>query len=172
MLENLEFQKKLANVRMLILDIDGIMTDGRMFYLEGHGWVRHFHVHDGYGLKLLQRSGIPVAVISAGDSIDLRKRIESLQITHFYLGDEDKLKGFNHLLEKTKIDPLHMAFMGDDLFDIPVLEKVGLSVTVPQAVEAVKKRVDYITQASAGLGAVRELSDAIRKVQKLGPYVD
>jgi 3-deoxy-D-manno-octulosonate 8-phosphate phosphatase (KDO 8-P phosphatase) len=165
LLETKDIQEKLKKIRLLILDVDGIMTDGRIFWLEGHGWTRHFHIHDGYGLKILMKAGIDVAVISGGDSKDVRTRMEFLKIKHVFLGDEDKIKALEKIKTATGLSYDQMAFMGDDLFDIPVIEKVGFSATVPQAVPTVKEKVHYITEASAGWGAVREVADAVRKSQ-------
>jgi 3-deoxy-D-manno-octulosonate 8-phosphate phosphatase (KDO 8-P phosphatase) len=170
LLETADVQEKLKKIRILILDIDGVMTDGRMFWLEGQGWTRHFHVKDGYGLKILMKAGIQVAVISGGDSKDVRTRMEFLKIQHVFLGDENKIVALHKIQEATKLPFEEMAFMGDDLFDIPVIEKVGFSATVPHAVDPVKERVHYITETPGGWGAVREVADAIRKAQGHGPY--
>jgi 3-deoxy-D-manno-octulosonate 8-phosphate phosphatase (KDO 8-P phosphatase) len=170
LLETPDIQARLKKIKLFILDVDGVMTDGRVFWLEGHGWTRHFHVKDGYGLKILMKAGIQVAVISGGDSKDVRTRMEFLKIQHVFLGDEDKIKAFDKICESTGFKPEEMAFMGDDLFDIPVLERVGFSATVPHAVDPVKERVHYITESAGGWGAVREVADAIRKSQNHGPY--
>ncbi|MBL7715072.1 MAG: HAD hydrolase family protein [Bdellovibrionales bacterium] len=169
MLANKDVQARLKKIKLLILDVDGIMTDGRVFWLEGHGWTRHFHVHDGYGLKILMKAGIQVAVISGGDSKDVRTRMEFLKIQHVFLGDEDKIKALDKIQAATGLKYEEMAFMGDDLFDIPVIDRVGFAATVPQAVPPVKEKVHYITESSGGWGAVREVADAIRKSQGLGP---
>lgn len=171
LLETTDLQDRLKKIKLFILDVDGVMTDGRIFWLEGHGWTRHFHIKDGYGLKVLMRSGIDVAVISGGDSKDVRSRMEFLKIKHVFLGDEDKLKALEKIVESTGLALEQMAFMGDDLFDIPVIERVGFSATVPHAVDQVKSRVHYITESHGGWGAVREVADAIRKSQGLGPYL-
>lgn len=171
LLETPDLQARLKKVKILILDVDGVMTDGRIFWLDGHGWTRHFHIKDGYGLKLLLRNGIDVAIISGGDSQDVRTRMQFLNIQHVFLGDEDKLKALEKIKETTKFEYEQMAFMGDDLFDIPVIEKVGFSATVPHAVDPVKARVHYVTDTPGGWGAVREIADAIRKSQGLGPYL-
>jgi 3-deoxy-D-manno-octulosonate 8-phosphate phosphatase (KDO 8-P phosphatase) len=171
LLETPDLQARLKRIKLLILDVDGVMTDGRIFWLDGHGWTRHFHIKDGYGLKVLMKCGIQVAVISGGDSKDVRTRMEFLKIPYVFLGDEDKIKAFDKIIEATKLTPEQMAFMGDDLFDLPVLERVGFSATVPHAVDPVKARVHYITETPGGWGAVREIADAIRKAQGLGPYL-
>lgn len=162
-------QNQLKKIKILILDVDGVMTDGRLFWLEGHGWTRHFHIKDGYGLKLLMKVGIQVAVISGGDSKDVRVRMEFLKIPYVFLGDEDKLKALEKIRVATQVSYEQMAFMGDDLFDIPVIEKVGFSATVPHAVNSVKERVHYVTEMAGGWGAVREVADAIRHAQGLSP---
>jgi 3-deoxy-D-manno-octulosonate 8-phosphate phosphatase (KDO 8-P phosphatase) len=171
LLETPDLQARLKRIRLLILDIDGVLTDGRVFWLDGHGWTRHFHVKDGYGLKLLMKEGIQVAVISGGDSKDVRVRMEFLKIPHIYLGDENKLIALDKIQKGTGVPFENMAFMGDELFDIPVMEKVGFSATVPHAVDAVKKRAHYVTETPGGWGAAREVTDAIRAAQGLGPYL-
>src|SRR3954468_23843157 len=85
-----DIQERLKKIRLLLLDVDGVMTDGRVFWLDGHGWTRHFHIKDGYGVKILMECGIQVAVISGGDSQDVRTRMEFLNIAHVFLGDTDK----------------------------------------------------------------------------------
>jgi 3-deoxy-D-manno-octulosonate 8-phosphate phosphatase (KDO 8-P phosphatase) len=170
LLETPDLQARLKKLKILILDVDGVLTDGRVFWLEGHGWTRHFHVKDGYGLKLLMKGGVHVGVISGGDSKDVRTRMEFLRIPHIYLGDENKIVAFEKIRRDTALDYDQMAFMGDELFDIPVLEKVGFSATVPHAVDAVKQHVHYVTETEGGWGAVREVADAIRKAQGIGPY--
>ena len=172
LLETHDLQERLKKVRILILDVDGVMTDGRFFWLEGHGWTRQFHIQDGYGLKVLMKAGVDVAIISGGDSKDVRTRMEFLKIKHVYLGDEDKVKAFEKILAATGLKADQTAFMGDELFDIPVLEKTGFSATVPHAVDAVKSRAHYVTEKEGGWGAVREIADAILKAQGIGPYLD
>jgi 3-deoxy-D-manno-octulosonate 8-phosphate phosphatase (KDO 8-P phosphatase) len=117
------------------------------------------------------KCGVQVAVISGGDSRDVRTRMEFLKISHVFLGDEDKLKALEKIRDATQLGYEQMAFMGDDLFDIPVLERVGFSATVPHAVDPVKARVHYVTDTPGGWGAVREVADAIRRAQGLGPYL-
>jgi 3-deoxy-D-manno-octulosonate 8-phosphate phosphatase (KDO 8-P phosphatase) len=172
LLETQDLQARLKQIRLFILDVDGVLTDGRVFWLDGHGWTRCFHVKDGYGLKLLMKEGIDIAVISGGDSRDVRVRMEFLKIPHVYLGDENKLIALDKIQKSTGLPLEKMAFMGDELFDIPVIEKVGFSATVPHAPAAVKSRVHYVTETEGGWGAVREVADAIRKAQGLGPYLD
>jgi 3-deoxy-D-manno-octulosonate 8-phosphate phosphatase (KDO 8-P phosphatase) len=165
-----EMQARLKKIKLLLLDVDGVLTDGRIFWLESQGWTRNFHVKDGYGLKLLMKAGIQVGIISGGESLDVKKRAEFLKCQHVFLGDEDKIKALEKIQNVTKFRDEEIAFVGDELFDIPVLERVGFSATVPHAVSAVKERVHYITESLAGFGAVREIADAIRNAQGHGPY--
>ena len=170
LIETPDLQGRLKKIRLLALDVDGVMTDGRIFWLEGHGWTRYFHIRDGYGMKLLMKAGIEVAVISGGDSKDVRTRMEFLGVKHVFLGDEDKIKAFDRILKATGYTADQISFMGDELFDLPVLERVGFSATVPHAVEPVRAKVHYITEAHGGWGAVREVIDAILKAQGLPPF--
>ena len=124
---------------------------------------RSFHVRDGYGMKLLMKDGIEIALISGGDSASVRERAKFLGINHVHLGDENKIVALGKVLSDTGIKAEECAFMGDDLFDIPVLRKVGFSVTVPGAVPEVKDVVHFITQMPGGMGAVREVCDLIRR---------
>ncbi len=171
LLESPEYQERLRKIGILILDVDGVLTDGTVFWLEGHGWTRNFNVKDGYGLKLLMAGGVQVAIISGGDSKDVRMRMQHLKIQHVFLGDENKLIALDKIKQATGLEYEQMAFMGDELFDIPVIERVGFSATVPHAVDPVKERVHYVTEHDGGWGAVREVADAIRKAQGIGPYL-
>jgi 3-deoxy-D-manno-octulosonate 8-phosphate phosphatase (KDO 8-P phosphatase) len=158
-----EIERLASKIKLLILDVDGVLTDGTVFWVEGTGWSRSFHVRDGYGMKLLMKAGIEIAFISGGDSASVRERAKFLGIQHVHLGDENKIVAFDKVLAETKLKAEQCAFMGDDLFDIPVLRKVGFSATVPGAVPEVKDIVHYITQTAGGMGAAREICDLILK---------
>ncbi len=157
-----EMYTKLAEIKVLALDVDGVMTDGTVTYIKGTGWTRTFSVKDGYGLKLLMKAGLVLGIISGGDSKSVRERAEILNIPHVYLGNENKVAPYNRIKEIEKVSDEQVAFVGDELFDIPVLEKVGFAATVPHAVYEVKSVVDYITREPGGAGAVREIADMIR----------
>ncbi len=165
LLETPELQSRLKKIKLLLLDVDGVLTDGRIFWQEGQGWTRFFNIKDGYGLKLLMKSGVDVGIISGGESMDVKKRAEFLKIQHVFLGDEDKIKALNKIIAATGLLAEQIAFIGDELFDMPVLQAVGFSATVPHAVDEVKEVVNYITESEGGWGAVREVADAIRKSQ-------
>jgi 3-deoxy-D-manno-octulosonate 8-phosphate phosphatase (KDO 8-P phosphatase) len=166
LLETSEILARLKKIKLLLLDVDGVLTDGRIFWIEPQGFTRYFNVKDGYGLKLLMKTGVQVGIISGGESKDVKVRAEFLKLQHVFLGDEDKMKALNKIIEATKFLPEEIAFMGDELFDIPVLEAVGFSATVPHAVDEVKASVHYVTEHEGGWGAVREVADAIRKARK------
>ena len=164
---SLKLREKLKKVKLLLLDVDGVMTDGKLFYIEKQGFTRTYNIYDGYGIKLIQKLGIPVGIMSGGKSKDLKERIKMLGIEHAIIGSEDKLDSLEKLVKKTKIAYENICFVADDLFDIPALEKVGLAITVPDAMEEVKEIVHHITTRRGGEGAVREVIDAIRRVQNL-----
>ncbi len=162
-----ELVDKLKKIKLLLLDVDGVLTDGSITWFSGQGFTRTYHTHDGYGIRHIQKLGIMIGVISGGQSQDLKERLQFLGIKYFILGSEDKLTSLNELVEQTKIPLENICFMGDDLFDIPALEKVGLAVTVPNAVPEVKEIAHFITTLPGGKGAVRQVIDAIRKAQNL-----
>ena len=162
----------LRKIKALVLDVDGVMTDGTIILVEGTGWTRTFSVKDGYGLKLLMKAGVELGIISGGDSKSVRERGEFLGIKHIYLGDHEKLKPYEKIKLDISASNEEMAYMGDELFDIPVLNEVGFSATVPQAVWEVRDVVDYVTQASGGAGAVREVADMIRYARDGMSYAD
>ena len=148
---------------MLICDVDGVLTDGRLWITDDGKWRRSFHILDGVGIKLLQEEGYDVGVISGGQSDDVALRMRFLNIKHCYLDAGDKRQPFENILRDTNLKPQEIAFIGDEVFDIPVLKEVGFAVTVPHAVDEVKKAAHYVTKRPGGFGAVREVIDLIRK---------
>jgi 3-deoxy-D-manno-octulosonate 8-phosphate phosphatase (KDO 8-P phosphatase) len=147
---------------MLICDVDGVLTDGRLWISDAGKWRRYFHVKDGVGMKLLMDAGYEVGVISGGKSDDVIQRMSFLSIKHFYLEAADKVGPFEEILKNTGFKEDEIAYIGDEIFDIPILERVGFSATVPGAVKEVKKSAMYITETPGGHGAVREVIDLIR----------
>jgi 3-deoxy-D-manno-octulosonate 8-phosphate phosphatase (KDO 8-P phosphatase) len=160
---------RFKKIKLLLLDVDGVLTDGTVQWIEGQGFTRTYHINDGYGIKLLQSLGVPVGIISGGSSKDLQERIKLLQIQHVVLGSEDKLTSLEKISKDTGIPFSEICFVGDELFDIPALRKVGLSITVPNGMIEVKKIAHYITSKAGGQAAVREVIDAIRAAQNLIP---
>jgi len=152
-------------VKMLITDIDGVMTDGRIVYSIYGDELKFFDVTDGFGMSLLNRVGIKTVIITAKKSKIVKMRGRDLKVARVYAGFLDKLVPFNDLLKRFKITAEEICFIGDDLIDVPVLKRVGFAVSVPNAVEEVKTVAHHITTKPGGRGAVRELCDLILKSQ-------
>lgn len=159
---------RLKPIQCVFFDVDGIMTDATVQLREDGEWVRRFNVRDGEGIRSLIRAGFHVGVITGAKSGDVIKRIEFVGIPHFYRGITDKLEVFDKHLKEHGILPEHCAYMGDDSFDLPVLKKVGFSVTVPNAIEDVLETAHYTTKRGGGHGAVRELCDLLMKYSDKG----
>ena len=159
--------KALKRTKVFILDIDGVLTDSRIFYIEGTGWGAFYSVIDGFGIKLLMRSGIEVCFISAGNFTSHRKRAEILGIRHAYFGDENKLHAYEAIRKDLKVTEEECAYMGDELFDIPVLLTAGFAATPPHSSAQVKSAVHYVTKRKGGMGAVREVCDLILEAKGL-----
>ncbi|HEX6835632.1 MAG TPA: HAD hydrolase family protein [Polyangia bacterium] len=157
-----ELAVRLARVRLLCLDVDGVLTDGKLYWAGEELWSQRFCVRDGYGIKLLQEQGIEVAVLSGGDVRSGRDRCASLGIKRAHFGVVDKVAAFRDVAGALDLQPDEAAFIGDELVDIPLLASVGFSATVPDAVDEVKAIVHYVTRRPGGDGAVRELCDLIR----------
>ncbi len=162
-------ESRLKKIKLLVIDVDGVMTDAGLFYVDPNGWTRRYSVYDGIGIKLALQLGFRVAVISAGSSDDIRNRCELLKIPDVHLGSEDKLPAYESLLAKYQLRDDEAAYIADELFDLPVLRRVGVSASVPDAVDSVKAAVDFVTKRRGGSGAVREFIDRIRFAQKRGP---
>ena len=156
-----QFPALLKNVRAVAFDVDGVMTDGRIFYDGQSGWRRFFHIHDGVGIRRLIMSGYEVAVITGSRAVDIQERCKGLGISHFYEGAIDKIPPFEDFKARINAQNDEIAYIGDDYFDVPVLEQVAFSATVPNAIEMVKSHVKYVTTSSGGQGAVREFCDII-----------
>lgn len=156
---------KAKQIRLLILDVDGVLTDGRLFFDNNGVEYKSFHARDGLGIKLLQQTGVQVAVISGRSSPSVALRMKMLGISHVYQGYEDKRGAFADLCAATGILPEQTAYVGDDLIDLPVMAKVGLAIAVNDANFAVKANADWCTVLPGGLGAVREVCDLLMQAQ-------
>ena len=155
------------NIQLLILDVDGVLTDGKIYLAADGQEIKVFHTLDGHGIKMLLQAGIQVAIITGRDAPATAARVKQLGIQHYYAGVADKIKAFEDLLQKTQIAEKNCAYMGDDLPDLPVLRRVGLSVAPDNAHDLIKKEVALVTQRKGGEGAVRELCDRILSVHTL-----
>jgi 3-deoxy-D-manno-octulosonate 8-phosphate phosphatase (KDO 8-P phosphatase) len=146
-------------IRLLILDVDGVLTDGRLYIGPRGEALKVFNVHDGHGLVLLQRAGVAVAIISARRSPMMAVRCRELGVRHLYQGVADKLGVFARLCARLKLAPAACACVGDDLQDLPVMRAAGLSFAVADAHREVRRAADIVTRLPGGRGAVREVCD-------------
>ena len=166
-----ELKDRILKVKLLILDVDGVLTDGRIVYGDYGDELKFFDVQDGFGLVLLRRAGIPAVAISAKKSRVNQRRAKELRITKLYQNVREKLKLFEKVAAKMKLRHDEVCFIGDDLMDIPVLSRAGFAVAVPNAVDEVREAVHYVTLKKGGRGAVREVVDLILKTQSKWPGV-
>ncbi|HEY9751190.1 MAG TPA: HAD-IIIA family hydrolase [Allocoleopsis sp.] len=152
-----ELAARLAQVRLLALDVDGVLTDGGLYYTESGEVLRRFNIKDGQGLKLLMQAGIEVAIITAKSSLSTLQRMKDLGIAHTYQGVEDKLAILKELCEKLGLSLSQVAYAGDDVNDLEVMHSVGCPLTVADAMPANQACALYVTQLPGGQGAVREI---------------
>ncbi len=157
--------QKLKSIKILILDVDGVLTDGRVIYTDSGEEIKRFDVRDGHGLKLLMRSGIEVILLTGRESKVVLHRARDLGIEHVYQKALNKNEVYKEILAKWNLEDKEVGFVGDDLIDLPVLRKVGFAAAVPDAVPEVKETVDYITTKKGGEGAVREICELLLKAQ-------
>lgn len=157
--------EKAKNIKLLILDVDGVLTDAKLFFDEQGKEYKAFNARDGLGIKLLQKSGIQVAVISGRASRPVALRMQMLGIDLVYLGQTDKGQAFKEIIAKAGCAPDQAAHVGDDLIDLPVLIQVGLAIAVQDASELILPYVDWQTRLPGGQGAVREVCDFILLAQ-------
>lgn len=156
--------EKAKKIKLLILDVDGVLTDGKIYYGNYGDELKAFDVRDGMGLALMGPAGIETAIITAKKAKIIRLRAKDMGVKRVY-ENHSKLKIYTKLLRKFRLQNEEVCFIGDDLLDIPVLKDVGLPATVPGAAKEVKAVSSYVTQAGAGNGAVRELCEFILKSQ-------
>lgn len=156
-----EVWRQLAGIRLLICDVDGVLSDG-MIYLGNQGEeYKSFCTKDGFGIKALLNAGIQVAVITGRDSRIVSERMASLGVRHVYQGQGDKMHSYRALLNTLKLGPEQAAYIGDDVVDLPVMLDCGLGVAVSDAHPLVLQQADYVTRIRGGFGAVREICDLI-----------
>lgn len=154
-----------SKVKLLLLDVDGVLTDGRLYFTNTGEEIKAFHSLDGQGIKMLMSKGVDVGIISGRSSKLLEKRALNLGIELLYQGREDKLNVLNEICNNTSIEPEYICYAGDDLPDLPVLKTVGLSFSVPGGHGSIKAAVDAITDTPGGEGAVREITDYLLQAQ-------
>jgi 3-deoxy-D-manno-octulosonate 8-phosphate phosphatase (KDO 8-P phosphatase) len=157
--------KRAKGLKLMIFDVDGIMTDGTLYYSERGEELKAFNVQDGHGIKMLKQYGVEVALITARHSHAVALRAANLGIAHLYQGVEDKRAAYAALLEQLGVAAAHSGYMGDDLLDLPLITRCGFAATVAAAPEAVRERVHYVARAGGGHGAVREVCEFILRAQ-------
>lgn len=160
-----ELQARAAAVKLLIMDVDGVLTDGRIFIRDNGEEIKSFHTLDGHGLKMLQATGVQTAIITGRDAPSVGVRVRQLGIGHYYKGIHDKRAAYAQLRAEAGVEEHECAFIGDDVVDLPVMVRCGLPVAVPEAHWFTLQHAAYVTQKSAGNGAVRELCDLIMQAQ-------
>jgi 3-deoxy-D-manno-octulosonate 8-phosphate phosphatase (KDO 8-P phosphatase) len=153
--------KKAKQIRYLLLDVDGVMTNGMLLFDENGKELKAFSIYDGHGIVLLRGVDIGVGLLSGRTSPVVTWRAKELRIEDVYQGVLDKITAYETLLKKRQLQDEEVAYVGDDLIDLPILRKVGLSVAVANAIDSVKKEVDWVTRRRGGEGAVREVIDFI-----------
>lgn len=163
--------ERAARIRMLVLDVDGVLTDGQLYFDNQGNEMKAFCTRDGLGLRALQSQGTELAFITGRQSEIVAQRAAQLGITRVYQGRNDKLNAFNDLLSDTGMDEQKVCYAGDDWLDIPVLDRVGLSVSVADAHPVVKNRVHWVTSLGGGKGAVREICDLLLAARGLDQRV-
>ncbi|MGL4600197.1 MAG: KdsC family phosphatase [Plesiomonas sp.] len=151
----------LADVRLVITDVDGVLTDGGLYYTESGESIKRFHARDGLGIRLLIESGVHVAVVSGRDSSVLRKRLNDLGINHSILGVKDKAQACSQIMQDLLIDSTHTLFVGDDSIDLPAFTVCGFSAAVADAPDYIQSHASIKLTQNGGQGAFRELADKI-----------
>jgi 3-deoxy-D-manno-octulosonate 8-phosphate phosphatase (KDO 8-P phosphatase) len=157
--------RKARKIRLLLLDVDGVLTDGRILIDAKGREMKGFHVQDGQGIRWLLNQGIQVGFLSGRSSGAVAMRAKDLGISFLFQGIKDKMVLYGKLLKKTKLEPEQVSFMGDDFIDLRLLQNVGLSISVPNGHPLIRKEVDWVTQTAGGMGAVREVSELVLKAQ-------
>lgn len=162
---NQETQARARAVRMIVFDVDGVLTDGGLYYDNRGEEYKAFNSRDGHGIKMLRATGVEAGIITGRTSQVVLHRARNLGVSRIFQGAHDKLEAFEALLKNQALAPEHIAYMGDDIVDLPVLRRCGLAITVPDAPAEVKARCHLVTQAGAGRGAAREACEMIMRAQ-------
>ena len=153
--------EKASKIRLVLFDVDGVMTDGRLYFSDSGDEIKSFHSRDGLGIYLLLQSGVEVGIITARQSGLVAHRAKDLKIKHLYQGNRDKFPAYVELCKKLDLSPSEVAFVGDDVVDLPIMLDVGLAITVPQGHKIVKDRSHWTTPHEGGTGAARDVCELI-----------
>lgn len=168
--------EKAKLIKLIIFDVDGVLTDGSLFVGDDGQEYKAFHSRDGHGITMLQRTGVQIAIITGRVSRVVEHRMAELGIDHVYQGRREKLPTFKQLLKELRIKPEQTAYVGDDVVDLPVLTRVGLAIAVQDAHPLVKRHAHWVTASGGGRGAGREVCEMIMDAQgvlndSLGSYL-
>jgi len=161
-----DFIDRAKQIKLIIFDVDGVLTDGSLFLGDDGQEYKAFNSIDGHGMKMLKASGVALAIITGRASQVVERRAQNLGVTHLYQGAGDKLTVYQELIAKLQLAPEATAFMGDDVVDLPVMRRCGLAICVPDAPAVVKGYAHYVTRLSGGRGAVREVCERIMQAQQ------
>lgn len=162
-----DLQQRAETVKLMIFDVDGVLTDGRITYLDDGSEIKSFDVQDGHGIKLLQRAGLEVALITGRYCAAVAQRAKGLGISRVYQGIHYKIEAYEKILAETGLTDAQVGYMGDDLIDVPVMRRAGFSVAVPNSSPHVLPYAHYVTKAQGGHGACREVCELLLMAQKL-----
>lgn len=165
MYELAEIERRAARIKLLLMDCDGVLTDGRIELVGEKDEQKFFHTRDGHGLVLLHRAGLSSGIISGRTSSAVSRRARELGVTYLRQGALDKIKDFEELLGEAELEESEVAFIGDDVVDIPLMERAELAVAVADATRETRQAAHYVTQLPGGYGAVREVTEIILKAQ-------
>ncbi len=164
-------QEKLKKIRLLLMDVDGVLTDGRIVYDNEGNELKFFDVKDGHGLKMLQRAGFKIGFVTGRESALVSRRAEELEVDFLYQGAKNKAVPYEEILQRMGCQDDEVAYIGDDLIDLPIILRAGFSVAVCDAVDEVIESADYMTKRPGGRGAVREVCDLLLKASGRWPEV-
>ena len=157
--------EKAKTIKLVIFDVDGVLTDGSLLIGDDGQEYKAFNSRDGHGMKMLQRNGVDIAIITGRTSQVVKHRVSDLGITHVYQGQLDKTVAFDHLVEELNLNTDQIAYVGDDVVDLPVMIKVGFAIAVQDAHAYVKNHAHWITPSQGGRGAAREVCEFIMQAQ-------
>jgi 3-deoxy-D-manno-octulosonate 8-phosphate phosphatase (KDO 8-P phosphatase) len=160
-----EILKRAKNIKLVVFDVDGVLTDGSLFYGDDGQEYKAFNSRDGHGMKMLQESGVQIGIITGRTSEVVLHRMKNLQVQHIYQGRLEKLPAFEELISMLGVKPDQVAYVGDDVVDLPIMIRVGLAITVPNAHDLAKQHAHWITPKPAGAGAARDICEMIMKAQ-------
>lgn len=156
---------KAKKIKLVIFDVDGVLTDGSLFFGDDGQEYKAFNSKDGHGMKMLLRTGVEVAIITARQSKLVTHRMNNLEIKHVYQGQKDKLPAFKSLIDKLKLHADEVAYVGDDVVDLPIMIRVGLAISVDDGHIMSKKHSHWVTPSRGGCGAARDVCELIMQAQ-------